>query len=386
MKKIVFDLACSQPVGNIKFHGGGEYVKSIFDYITKNYKNKMCLFEFCYNPNLFLDEWIIERLHSIDASCIEVDSFDGLIDYLNSKKEDCLFFTGLPVFYSSRIIDSKAYRIGTIHGLRDIEMPMDKYTLLYGDMKFKIKEMIKKILFPYFRIRDKKRISNAINNLDYIINDSTHSSYAMRILFSKETANKKMAVLYPSTELIDYEDIKPDGTDKNFIMIISANRWIKNSYRALMAIDQLYTKGLLPNMRTKVFGGLPKSIRKRIKNISMYDFYDYVDKTELETAFMECSLFLYPTLNEGFGNVPMQAMKYGKTCSISAVCSLTEVYGDSVYYFNPYSIEEIQNRILQGLSNKIEFEKIKERMFYLLNRQQEDMVKTCQILLGNADE
>ncbi len=78
----------------------------------------------------------------------------------------------------------------------------------------------------------------------------------------------------------------------------------------------------------------------------------------------------------------MEAMKYGKTCVISAICSLPEVYGESVYYCNPYDIMEIQNRILQAIENKISLDCIKQRLDYLNNRQKIDMVRLCNMISG----
>ena len=37
MNVIVFDLLCSQPVGKVKFHGGGEYTKTVFKFFADSY-------------------------------------------------------------------------------------------------------------------------------------------------------------------------------------------------------------------------------------------------------------------------------------------------------------------------------------------------------------
>lgn len=121
-----------------------------------------------------------------------------------------------------------------------------------------------------------------------------------------------------------------------------------------MAIDDLYSKGLIDGIKTHILGNLPESIKRKIKNVDKFVFYGYVDSDELEYQYSHCSIFLYPTLNEGFGLPPFEAMKYGKTCVISAVCSLPEVYGDAVYYCNPYDQMEISNRIMLAVNNRID--------------------------------
>jgi glycosyltransferase involved in cell wall biosynthesis len=92
---------------------------------------------------------------------------------------------------------------------------------------------------------------------------------------------------------------------------------------------------------------------KCIKNKDKFIIEGYKDVEELEILYINAHLFLYPTLNEGFGYPPLEAMKYGTYVAVSAITSTTEVYGDAVLYFNPYDINEICNRILQSFDQVI---------------------------------
>jgi glycosyltransferase involved in cell wall biosynthesis len=67
---------------------------------------------------------------------------------------------------------------------------------------------------------------------------------------------------------------------------------------------------------------------------------------ELELLYQNAYVFLYPTLNEGFGYPPLESMKHGTPVICSAITSTTEVCGDAVLYFNPFSVDEMKNRIL----------------------------------------
>ena len=147
-----------------------------------------------------------------------------------------------------------------------------------------------------------------------------------------------------------------------------------------MAIDNLYGKNYLGDTATYIFGNLPDKIFKRIKHKEKFKLFGYVDSVTLEKSYANCSLFVYPTLNEGFGLPPLEAMKYGKTCAISNVCSLPEVYGDSVYYFDPYDLSEIENRILQGIEHKIPEDKIFLRIKEIENKQAVDLHNLCALI------
>lgn len=378
---LIFDLLCAQPVGDIKFHGGGEYVKTVFKYLIKNrdVRDNLIL---CYNTNSFIDDWILEIIQKNEIKVVSVlTSEEVLKQAVNfSEQNRVTIFCGLPYAYRKYSVPKDIKFVGVIHGLRDLEKFYDSKMLAYYRGFDFFKNLARILLTPYFQKKINTDIKKIINLCDVLIVDSNHTKYSLKVnVYGKPV--KEPYVFYPETQFDRLNDCNNPPKDK-YLMLISANRWLKNSYRTVMAIDALYTKGQLNGIKTYVFGGLPKQIRKKLKNSNQFVFFDYVSSAELEKAYKYCEVFLYPTLNEGFGNVPMEAMKYGKTCAISAVSSLTEVYRDTVYYFNPYDILEIQNRILQALDLKIDTTKIYERLNVLQERQKQDLNSLCDILLN----
>ena len=129
-------------------------------------------------------------------------------------------------------------------------------------------------------------------------------------------------------------------------------------------------------------GKLPNKIETVIEYKDRFIQYDYVSSEILEGLYADCDFFLYPTLNEGFGMPPLEAMKYGKTCVVSGVCSVPEVCGDAVYYINPYDINEIQTRVLLASENKISPEKIASRLQFVNKKQDADLVSLCEYILS----
>lgn len=63
-------------------------------------------------------------------------------------------------------------------------------------------------------------------------------------------------------------------------------------------------------------------------------------------------MFVYPSLNEGFGYPPLEAMRYGVPVIASPYSSITETCGGGALYFNPTSIEEIMNRMMMVVTNQ----------------------------------
>jgi glycosyltransferase involved in cell wall biosynthesis len=77
-------------------------------------------------------------------------------------------------------------------------------------------------------------------------------------------------------------------------------------------------------------------------------------------------LFVFPSLFEGFGLPPLEAVSLGCPVVLSDIPILREIFGEAGFYFNPYSEEDLARAILAIISNE-EFkigllEKQKERL------------------------
>ena len=96
-----------------------------------------------------------------------------------------------------------------------------------------------------------------------------------------------------------------------------------------------------------------KVYRKHIRNKDAFVFLGYVESKELEFLHKNAYAFVFPSLNEGFGYPPVQSMRYGVPVAASGTTSIPEVCGDAVLYFDPYSVSEIKNRMVQLLDTEI---------------------------------
>lgn len=71
-------------------------------------------------------------------------------------------------------------------------------------------------------------------------------------------------------------------------------------------------------------------------------FAGYLSDSEVKTLMKNCKAFIQPSLYEGFGIPPIEAMSVGADCIVSNVASLPEIYKDSVWYIDPYDYEGIK--------------------------------------------
>ena len=97
-------------------------------------------------------------------------------------------------------------------------------------------------------------------------------------------------------------------------------------------------------------------------------FVDYINEDDLIGLYQASSLFVFPSLYEGFGLPILEAMACGVPVITSNLSSMPEVGGDAVYYINPYSEEEIANAIYYVLSNQEVWQELRQRGFEQVRR------------------
>lgn len=135
-------------------------------------------------------------------------------------------------------------------------------------------------------------------------------------------------------------------------MLVSGNRWEKNNLRAIQAFDNLISNNLITDVKMKITGTDGTKFRYKIKNPDYFEFLGYVDDHKLEELYENAYLFIYPSLNEGFGYPPLEAMRYKIPVIASPFSSMAEICSQGVLFFNPYSVEEIMNRMLMMMDEQ----------------------------------
>ena len=375
MNKILYDLYEAQPFGTSKFHGGGEYIKAIFKHLVLNYSKDVQLIVY-YDFASFLDTWILDLISEYHIKAYDIKDRSQVKSIIDSENID-IWYSGIPYHYKKDDVGNRAVLKGTIHGLRSIEMPADKYAYIYMNGKKSFKEIIRYIVRNQYKNAEWKKFGKCIAMLDEIICDSQHSKYSL-IQKYPDLHNKKVDVFYAPQKICEMSNI---NNEASYILILGGDRWVKNAFRAMMALDNLYDSKLIEPYEIYVVGSINPKIKSKIKNIHRFHELGYVETEKLEELYNNCKLLLYPSLNEGFGLPPLEAMKYGKTCIVSGVCSLPEVCGNAAYYVNPVDIDEISSRVLCALENPIKKDIVLAQYEKILKRENEDVDKLCKFII-----
>ena len=70
----------------------------------------------------------------------------------------------------------------------------------------------------------------------------------------------------------------------------------------------------------------------------------------LGEAYARAALFVYPSLSEGFGIPPLEAMAAGCPVAASNVTAIPEVCQDAPFYFDPYDVGSIASALRRGVA------------------------------------
>jgi glycosyltransferase involved in cell wall biosynthesis len=63
---------------------------------------------------------------------------------------------------------------------------------------------------------------------------------------------------------------------------------------------------------------------------------NYLSASDLENAYAHAFVFVYPSLSEGFGYPPLEAMRYGRPVLSSNCSSMPEILAEGAAYFSPF--------------------------------------------------
>lgn len=102
-------------------------------------------------------------------------------------------------------------------------------------------------------------------------------------------------------------------------------------------------------------GWLCDSIYEWVETLNVKDdiiFTGYVDEQETPLLLSGARAFLFPSLYEGFGTPPVEAMACGTPVISSNTASMPEVIGDAGILVNPYSVKEISSAMEMLLLNE----------------------------------
>jgi glycosyltransferase involved in cell wall biosynthesis len=113
-----------------------------------------------------------------------------------------------------------------------------------------------------------------------------------------------------------------------------------------------------PDIRTKLVligGESPLFAAVRVKLKAFQEdviFKGFVDDLMLRQYYQSAALVAYPSLYEGFGLPPLEAMASGSPVVTSYSSSIPEVVGDAAIMINPLDVSQLADALVRGLTDE----------------------------------
>ena len=268
---------------------------------------------------------------------------------LYRHKIDLMHFThfNAPIFYR------RPYVV-TIHDLILRQWPTVKNNL-FSRVKYFFKNFVYKIVIRLVLARAKKIIAVSQFVKNDIIKSFGVSPEKVKVIYegAPEIANRKSQIA--DRQILEKYEIK-----KSYLLYVGNAYPHKNLVRLIEAFKILHN-GQYPNLQLVLVGG-EDYFYKKLKQENCDErgvcfgggviFTGFVSDEELGDLYQNAEVYVFPSLCEGFGLPPLEAMSYGVPVVAARVTCLPEILGEAAHYFDAQEPVDMAVKISEVLSNE----------------------------------
>jgi glycosyltransferase involved in cell wall biosynthesis len=317
----------------INSSGIGTYIQALLPGICQNFKT-----------NLLIDEPEVLKnyRYNFDVTRLAAKfySIQEQFKYPSIPPSDILFSP----HYNVPLLPVKAKkRVVTIH---------DVYHLAYYNQLTHAQKIYAKLL-----INMAVRLSDSIITVSEfskseIIKHTGYDGKKITVIHNgvKQTVNHKshdeirLKYNLPSKFILFVGNVKPH---KNLKVLLKAYELLNQDLRDEYKIVVVGKKEGFITGDSEVFQMISAS-EELSTNVLITGF---IDEEDIDTVYSMASLFIFPSLYEGFGFPPLEAMLNDCPVIVSTAASLPEICGDAALYFDPYSEEDLASQMEKGLTD-----------------------------------
>lgn len=198
------------------------------------------------------------------------------------------------------------------------------------------------------------------------------SQYTAKQIMEKFGLDKeKIRVIHHGIDLKEWETIEQKSLERtkdslalpsDFLLFVGAHEPRKNLPRLLKALRIVHDRHQkIPLVLVGRRGRDSAEIENGIRELALGSWVKtlgYVNDSELRNIYRLASVFVFPSLEEGFGIPLLEAMVCGLPIVASRSSALPEIAQDAAVYTDPHDPEDLADKIIRVLKDKRLKEKI----------------------------
>jgi len=210
-----------------------------------------------------------------------------------------------------------------------------------------------------------RAVLSSVGRADFVVVDSLSTRNDLICLL--DVPPTKVAVVYPGLDE-RFHPLAGDpalaevkarwGLERPFILNVGTLEPRKNQARLIQAYALLKERTSFPHQLV-IAGGrgwLCEDIFRRVNELGLkrdIHFLGYTAEDDLPALYSLADLFVFPSLYEGFGLPPLEAMACGTPVVVSNSSSLPEVVGDAAIQVRPVDTDALATALEQALGDHV---------------------------------
>ena len=207
---------------------------------------------------------------------------------------------------------------------------------------------------PDFNGKRLKMFQEKLDRADYLTFISNYAKEQTASFFDiKDIPNKIIFNGNSISEIYDLGNFQPKHNPVKPYFFSIGVFMDKKNFHSLVEMMRL-----LPDYQLLLAGSdqndYGNKIRELIEKFQLQDrvkLLGRISEEEKQFYMKNCIAFLFPSIGEGFGLPPLEAMTFGKPVFMSNYTSLPEIGGEEAYYWKHFDSEYMKEILLNGLND-----------------------------------